>query len=169
MSTKQYNKKLYFSGPIQGIQQIDPNFSWAIVQYIKSLGYDVLSEHVAGRTKQENTKILLEKTGIDRTSEKESWWGVYKVDMNWVDEADSFVAVVDGPSHGVGMEIMRALLKPQRGLNETSIICLVHQENLNKLSWMIRGVPVEQYPNFHLETYTNIDNAKSVLENLLAK
>lgn len=88
--------------------------------------------------------------------------------MAWVDECDYLIAVVDGPSHGVGMEIMRALMKEERGLNKTQILCLVHKETYPRLSWMIRGVP-ENYKNFSLEKYTNLKDAISLVEDFILK
>ncbi|MCA9302384.1 hypothetical protein H6802_03290 [Candidatus Nomurabacteria bacterium] len=160
--------KIYFSGSLQGIKHKDPNFSYGLVQYMKSNGYDVLSEHVAARTHDEQDDIFLEKTGIDRRnpSTNDPWISAYKIDMDWVDEADYLIAVVDGASHGVGMEIMRALLKEERGLNKTTILCLVHEDNLDKLSWMLRGVPKE-YNNFKVSTYKDLESAIKVVCSLL--
>jgi hypothetical protein len=162
------NNKIYFSGSLQGVKHSDPAFSWDLVQHMKSLGFDVLSEHVAARTHDEQDDIFLEKTGIDRRDPnvEDPWFSAYKIDMDWVDAANYLIAVVDGPSHGVGMEIMRALMKEERSLNKTNILCLVHKDNKARLSWMIRGVP-ESYDNFKVVTYMDTDNAKEIVEKFL--
>lgn len=162
--------KIYFSGSLQGIKHKDPEFSYKLVQHIKNKGYVVLSEHVAARNQNEQDDIFLNRTGIDRRdpSIKEPWISAYKIDMDWVDEADYLIAVVDGASHGVGMEIMRALLKEERGLNKTKILCLVHEDKLSTLSWMLRGVP-KKYKNFRIKTYTNLDTAIISIDSFLTR
>ena len=161
--------KIYFSGSIKGILNTDPNFSWDLVQYMKSLDFNVLSEHVAGRDKEERDELFLKNTGVD-INKVEDWAAVaYEWDMKWVDECNYLVSVVDGPSHGVGMEIMRALLKKERGLNETKILCLVHEDRFDKLPGMIKGVPRDQYPNFDVQTYVDIESAKKTVDKFLGK
>ena len=163
-----HKNKIYFSGSLQGVKHKDPEFSYKIVQHMKSKGFDVLSEHVAARNQTEQDDIFLEKTGIDRRNPNiiDPWVSAYKIDMGWVDTADYLVAVVDGSSHGVGMEIMRALLKGERGLKRTKILCLVHEDKLNTLSWMLRGVPKE-YKNFHIRTYTSLESAIFAVDSFL--
>lgn len=169
--TKHINSrnKIYFSGSLQGIKHKDPNFGWELVQHMKNLGFDVLSEHVVARTHEEQDDIFLEKTGVDRKNPniKEPWVNTYQAEMKWIDEADYLIAVVDGPSHGVGMEIMRALLKEERGLNKTNILCLVHEQNISRLSWMIKGVPTKHYSNFMIKKYTDLKSAKEAVKKFL--
>lgn len=158
-------KKIYFSSSLQGVKHKDSEFCFKLVQYMKSLGCNVLSEHVAARTNDERDDLFLERTGIDRRDKSltEPWFITYKEEMKWVDEADYLIAIVDGPSHGVGMEIMRALLKEERGLNKTQILCLVSTENYYKLTWMLKGIPKE-YDNFVLSTYNDFDEAKMLVD-----
>jgi len=165
--TSSPNNKIYFSGSLQGIRHCDPNFSWELVQFMKKLGFEVLSEHVAAKTQKEGEDIFFMKTNIDRRKLDKAWFSTFDVDMGWVDKANYLVAVVDGPSHGVGMEIMRALLKGERGLNITNILCLVNENNLEKLSWMIRGISKQKYPNFSLKTYTDLLSAKNLVKKFL--
>ncbi|MEK7526093.1 MAG: hypothetical protein AAB546_01285, partial [Patescibacteria group bacterium] len=97
----------------------------------------------------------------------EPWLLIRKQDNEWVDQATHLVAVVNAPSHGVGMEIERAILKPQRGLNETPILCLIHETLLDKLSFMVRGVSEDEHPSFHLKTYTNLQEAQNTVHDFL--
>ena len=100
-------------------------------------GADVLSEHVAARTPEEMRAIRLTRIGKrikDLDTKAGLWFGVRQIDTEWVDEATHVVAVVNSPSHGVGMEIERALLKPERGLPFTPILCLIREDLLEKLS-----------------------------------
>lgn len=162
-----YMKKIYYSASVQGITHKDPNFGWELVQYMKSLGFNVISEHVAGRGHEENKALFLKNFGIDFMQTPNPKETIFKTDISLVDAAEIMICVVDGPSHGVGMEIMKGLLKPRLGLNETKIKCLVHQDNLEKLTWMIRGVPQSEFPNFSISTYTDIDSAKQVVKEFL--
>lgn len=161
------NNKIYFSGSIYGIKHKDPDFSWDLVQHMKEKGFNVLSEHVAGRNRKEMREIFKKNTGVDQGNKEERYFVAYEWDMKWVDECNYLIAVVDGPSHGVGMEIMRAILKSERGLNTTKILCLVHEDNIKSLSGMIQGVPREQYPDFKVEEYTDLENAKDIVNRLL--
>jgi hypothetical protein len=130
-------------------------------------GANVLSEHVAARTPEEMESIRATRIG-ERIKEiqghPEPWLAVRKIDVEWVDEATHIVSLVNAPSHGVGMEIERALLKPERGLPFTPILCLIKEEFLEKLSYMVRGIKDE---GFFLKTYQNIFDAESLVNDFL--
>jgi hypothetical protein len=64
------------------------------------------------------------------------------------------------------MELMRALQKPYRGLRPTPILCLVHEDNLQKLSYMIRGASYE-HGLFKVVTYTSVEEAHSLIQRFL--
>lgn len=159
--------KVYYSGSIRGVANPEPDFAYRLVNYMIDNGADVLSEHVGARTTQELNEIFLRKSGVDRRKFKEPWCVAREIDMRWVDEATHVVAVVNGPSHGVGMEIERAILKPQRGLPETPILCLIQEESADKLTWMIKGVSKDESPDFYLKTYKDIEDAKKIITNFL--
>ncbi len=176
MKVKKKNKpnlnqlKVYYSGSISGVPEAEPDFAWHLVQYMIEQGVDVLSEHVAGRTREEMEKIRARRMDLElqeMLSREKPWFDIRKLDTEWVDEATHMVALVNAPSHGVGMEIERALLKPERGLPETPILCLVHSNLKEKLSYMIRGIRKEEYPNFFLATYDNLEEAKEIVRTFL--
>lgn len=162
--------KVYYSGSIQGVREAEPDFAWDLVQYMIGEGVNVLSEHVAARTKEERDKIKARNLGLDlkeMLSEEEPWFSIREADTKWVDEATHMVALVNAPSHGVGMEVERALLKPERGLPLTPILCLVHTDMLEKLSCMIKGVKQDDYPSFFLATYNDLEEAKEIVKDFL--
>ncbi len=161
--------KVYFSGTIRGAPNPDPEFSWKLVQYMIKNGADVLSEHVAGRTQKEIDEIFARRAGVDTRKSDKPWLIARKIDMGWLDEATHIVALVDSPSLGVGMEIERAIGKPNRGLNETSVLCLVHKDLIDRLSFMIRGVTKKEAPSYSLKTYKDLDHAKKVVHDFLTK
>lgn len=161
--------KVFFSGTIRGATNPDPDFSWKLVQYMIKNGADVLSEFVAGRTKKEMDEIFARRTGMDLRKKNKPWLIARKVDTGWLDEATHIVALVDSPSLGVGMEIERAIEKPNRGLNKTFILCLVHKDLIDGLSFMIRGVTKKEAPSYSLKTYKDLDHAKKVVHDFLTK
>jgi hypothetical protein len=164
-------RRVYFSGPIANKSSVeDAGFSWQLVQYMASGGAEVLSEYVAARTKEEREKILATKEGVELDeilSRPEPWFGIRRQDLKWVDKATHFVAVVNGPSHGVGMELERAILKPNLGLNVTPILCLVQEDLLAKLTYMIRGISMDECPDYYLQTYHDLEHAKEIVRTFL--
>ena len=161
---------VYYSGSIRGVPEAEPDFAWQLVRFMIENGAIVLSEHVAARTQQERDEIRARNIGMsveDMLSEPNPHIRIRRNDVEWVDAASHFVALVNAPSHGVGMEIERALLKTKRGLNETQILSLVHEANRQKLSSMILSIPQEDYPNFHLVSYKDLPEAISITEKFL--
>ncbi|OGM24340.1 hypothetical protein A2715_02390 [Candidatus Woesebacteria bacterium RIFCSPHIGHO2_01_FULL_39_32] len=161
-------KKVYFSNTVTGMPDTERDFGWKLVQFMKENGADVLSDFVGARNKKEHIRMFLDKTGFDREKEPNPWFFVRKTDTKFVDEATHVVAVVNGPSYGVGMEIERAILKPQRRLDETPILCLVREDLLRDLSFMIRGVSKKEAPKFQLKIYKNISEAKKLINEFLS-
>lgn len=160
-------KTIYFSASIKG-ENADPELGYQVVTDLKKSGYTVLSEHVGSRTSEEMSAKLLETTGVDvaQLTEPERAAFIRKIDTEWVDEADFLVVVITGASLGVGMEIERALSKPDRGLQVTPIYCFVHEEYFSVLSAMVRGVIEEQ---FMLFPYGNFADISKQLDEVLPK
>ncbi len=91
---------------------------------------------------------------------------VYKLDALLVDQATHLIALLDNPSFGVGMEIERALTKPQRGLHETKILGLIHKNNYAKTSKMILGA---QSKNFIIRAYETKEDVVRVVREFLGE
>jgi len=149
-------KKVYFSASIRGTV-VNPEIGPQLVKAMQVGGATVLSEHVAINDPRERYEVFFKNTGIRVQNPNEMARVLREVDMRWVDEATHIVSVVDGPSHGVGMELERALLKPERGLNTTPILALINEDSLKNLSAMILGI---NNPDFYLKTYKTIADAK---------
>jgi hypothetical protein len=168
MTTHPYSKcKVYYSGSIKGIPEPDKELPWKLVRFMAEGGADVLSEHVAARSHKEMEEIRAKRIG-DRMSEVENnpepWFGVRKMDLEWVEEATHLVALVNSPSSGVGMEIQHAIDKPRMGLNKTPILCLVREDLADKITWMIRGLTSEEA---HLRTYKDYTEATQLIDKFL--
>lgn len=68
------------------------------------------------------------------------------------------------------MELQRAIDKPPLGYKKTPILCLVHEDNLEGLSSMVRGInPDEENVDFELKTYKSLEEAKSLVFAFLAR
>lgn len=161
--------EVYFSGSIKG-DLPNREIGFELVKFIIENGGVVNSAHVAARSSEEmfETFVLMSGRGVGEDGkDARNAQMAYEVDMGWVDRATHLVAVIDGPSHGVGMEIMRALLKPKMGLNTTPIICFVHEDRKDKVSWMILGSNSEFPGVLELVTYSSIEDARRKLEKFL--
>lgn len=162
-------KKIYFSGPISVANEGDLNFNYTLVQFMKENGANVLSEHVGGRSFDERNDIFAKNFGHDRRVEPNPWFFVRGLDIQCVDNATHMIAVVDKPSLGVGSEIQRAIDKPRIGLNQTPILCLVREDLLSGLSFMVRGISKDENPDFVLEVYKTTEDAKEIIQRFLLK
>lgn len=153
--------EVYFSNSIQGVLNQDPNLGWEVVEYLSQNGAHVLDKHVAGRNQEEKDLLFIEDNGFDFRTAENPKIAVEESDIKQVDQATHIIAFVDGPSHGVGNEIQRAIDRFEFNGEKVQILCLVNEANANKLSWMISGKEAPRYPIFHLKTYSNVEDAKS--------
>lgn len=163
-------RKVYYSGSIKGAPEIEPDFAWKLVHYMMDNGAVVLSEHVAARNQQERDDVRARNLGItveEMLQDPEPQFGIRRQDLKWVEEATHVVALINAPSHGVGMELQHTILKPRLGLNLTPILCLIHQGVADRLSFMVSGVSRDETPCFYLETYADLDSAKLSVEKFL--
>lgn len=165
-------KKVYYSGSIAGVAEKEPDFAEHLVRYMTENGATILSEHVAIPHKKEEFKLVLAtKLGLSleefiQLDQDELSRRIYENDMLMVNNATHFIALVNAPSHGVGMEIQRALDKPKMGLNPTPILCLIHEDAKLRLSAMIRGV-AETNKYFLLKTYSTFIGAEQAVYEFL--
>lgn len=166
---------VYYSGSIKGVKEAEPDFPWQLVQYMIDQGANVLSEHVAARSSEEMETVRARKCDISidellRIKNSEQWCKFLRQeDIKWVHQATHLIALVNGPSHGVGMEIQEALRKPQLGFNLTPILCLVHKDMVNSLSGMVKGIcpEVDGQVKFSLRTYQDLDEVKKIVYEFL--
>ena len=116
-----------------------------LVEEMISLGYDVLTAHIA-------------ETGIEEIDGREDPNDIYQRDVAWIRESDLLVAEVSSPSHGVGYEIGYALniQKP--------VLCLYNQKAV--VSKMITGNP---HPLLAVKKYQDGEGAVQVLRESLVE
>ncbi len=159
--------EVYYSGSIRGVSEPDPELPWKLVQFMLENGANVLSEHVAARNPREMAEIRARRMGTtvaELNQDPAPWIRVRSQDLAWVDQATHVVALVNGPSHGVGMEIQHALLKPRLGKNITQILALVREDLASKVTFMIQGITEN---NFSLAEYTDFESAAAIVSRFL--
>ena len=165
--------KIYYSGSIAGTAEEDVELPVKIVEFLAAKGHDVLSKHVAlpsNYTSANGFKFKLPQAILDMPKMPEGYelfQAVRKNDVESVDAAEYFIVLINAPSHGVGMEIERALLREERGLSAVPMLCLLHEKNKDKASWMIRGVDQNIHKNFEIFLYNNFNNIKTKLESFV--
>lgn len=163
--------RIFYGSAIQGAKDRSEraHVHRTLIELIKSKGHAVISEHTAGRGKEETAELLekaigpLPPLGIERT--------VYvRRKMIEAIEGDIGAAIfeVSTPSIGTGIEIAHAYLRPKKGLPEIPILSLYQRGHWpNNLSSMIRGITHEEIPNFHQKEYTDLEDANSYVSGFL--
>lgn len=159
--------KVYFSNSIQGILNQDPEMGWKIVNYLAENGAHVLDKHVGGRNEVERNAIFKQELGFDYNKQENPKASLEQADIGLVDKATHIVAFVNGPSHGVGNEIQRAIDRYEFRGENVQILCLVSKEMAEKLSWMIIGKESSRYPIFRLKVYKDLEDAKKQIYDFL--
>lgn len=136
-------KKIYFAASIRGGRD-DVHIYRQLIEHLTKSGI-VFTEHIGLDNVEDTEESFTDKQIHDR-------------DIKWLQNADLIVAEVTTPSLGVGYEIGRAveLQKP--------VLCLFRKNSEKLLSAMISG-------SEGVETifYTNIDDAKQLINNYLDK
>ncbi|MGD2178528.1 MAG: nucleoside 2-deoxyribosyltransferase [Anaerolineae bacterium] len=135
--------KIYFAGSIRGGRQDAARYGH-IIELLKRHG-QVLTQHVG-------------ETDPDDAEEGLSDEDIYKRDMTWLEEADTLVAEVTVPSHGVGYEIARAeaLAKPT--------LCIYRTGQRRRLSALIAG-----NPSLRCESYQRVRELDIILASFLRR
>ncbi len=134
-------KKVYFACSIRGGRD-DVQTYESIVGYLNPKCI-LLTEVFADKK--------LTSEGMNKPSEE-----IWKVDLEWLKDADLVVAEVTNPSLGVGYEIAKAeaMDKP--------ILALFRNDGTRRLSAMIEGSP-----NIHVVYYETVEEVEQSIEAFL--
>lgn len=111
--------KIYFSGAISGGRQRQPLYQ-RMVAFLKDMGDEVLSEHVA------HAQVLQQEAQLSAAE-------IFRRDLSLVASSDGLLAEVSTPSLGVGYEIAIALQ------HRRPVLCLCEQGIF--LTRMLTGNP----------------------------
>lgn len=134
--------KIYFAGSIAGGRTYLETYQ-KIVAYLKTMGHQILTEHVVW------PDVLEWETNF--THEQ-----VYARDIGWLTESDCLIAEVSKPSLGVGYEICY-------GLRLGKPVLCVYQKDLC-LSSLILG---NTSPGMHVKEYGNDQELKNLIDEFL--
>ncbi|MBR0341069.1 MAG: nucleoside 2-deoxyribosyltransferase [Oscillospiraceae bacterium] len=136
-------KNIYFCGSIRGGRN-DVNLYQRIIDFIKSYGNTVLTEHIASP----------EVFGLERNQSDNEIWAQ---DMTWLSQADLVIAECSTPSLGVGYELAVA-----KHLNKKTIVFARKSDRSSSLSAMIAGDPY-----YSVFIYSSEDELFEILEHVL--
>lgn len=158
------NKKLvYFCGAIRGDRTYHKIIK-ELIKFIKEKGTPVLTEHVG---EDNPIRAFAEKIG---KKEKELIPAdIEKQDIYWLDMANYVIAEISGASTGVGREIEYARTKEKFGKTPAKILCLYDKSKEFNVSPMIKGMTQNRYPNIQISSYSNLEEAKSLIDQFLSK
>ena len=133
---------IYFSCSLTGGRSDQPVYA-AMVDWMLAQGHEVPTAHLA------RPEVMAEETEIAPET-------VYTRDIAWVDAAETVVADVTTPSHGVGYEIAYALMtgKP--------VLCLAREGA--RVSKMITG-----NPKLTFARYANVGQAVQLVAGFLER
>jgi len=163
---------IFYGAAIQGASNRKKRaevHSWCI-QAIRKIGFHVCTEHTTGKTYEEAIHKLEQAIGPIPTEDCQRRIYVRNKMIEAI-EGDIKAAVfeVSTPSLGTGIEIAHAYLRPRMGLPEIPILALYEKEYWpNKLSTMIQGLSQETVPYFTLKEYTDLEEAKTIIEDFLS-
>ena len=124
------------------------------------------TEHTTGKTYEEAIEKLEQSIGKMPKDDQERRIFVRNKMIEGI-ESNIRAAVfeVSTPSLGTGIEIAHAYLRPRTGLKEIPILALYEKDYWpNKLSTMIRGIPIEELPNFNFKEYKNINDVENIIQ-----
>lgn len=167
-------KKIYFSTSILGAAEADADLPEKLVSFMIESGFDVVSKHVAlpsNFISAAGVKMKLPAPVAAKAAdmtETEICQEIRDFDTKGVDASDYIITLINAPAHGVGMELERALLRPERGLSPAKILCLASANPAPRISGMIRGINPAQFPHFQLSLYKDAADAKRIVELFLS-
>ncbi len=164
---------IFYGAAIQGAtdRKDRAHINADIIASIKSLGFQVVTEHTTGMDFDDTANKLEESIGPLPPVGSERTVFIRNKMIQLV-ESDICAAVfeVSIPSLGTGIEIAHAYLRPRMGLQAVPVIAL-YQNGFwpNKLSTMLNGITKDAVPHFHLVRYDSPEEIHSLLKPLLTE
>ena len=141
-----------------------------LIDTIKEEGYEVFSEHTAGKTKQETAKIFEREFGPLPASGIEREIAIRDILIQGI-EGDVCAAIfeVSVPSSGVSVEFTHAYLRPRLGLPEIPILTVYKNNSCHHdLTTMIKGISPAEIPNLTQRKYHELEQAKTYVREFLS-
>lgn len=169
---KPHNVKIFFGAPIQGHTRWGEQAeTYAfILRIIRESRGQVLSEHAAAFTREETNQKLEDTLGPLPEEDYERRVHVRNKMIEFLerDDLSGIIFEVSTPSLGTGIEIAHAYLRVRLGLKPVPILLLYKKDFWpNKLSTMVRGVPLSEYPNFNLIEYSDFEGLQKIVRSFV--
>jgi len=165
--------KIFYGAAIQGAEHREKraNIHKTIIDSIKKQGFDVYTEHTTCKTYKEAIEKLEQSIGkMPKDDIKRRIFVRNKMIEGIESDIKAAIFEVSSPSLGTGVEIAHAYLRPRMGLKEIPILALYEKDYWpNKLSTMIRGISIKEFPNFNLVEYASIDDVENIIHNFFSK
>jgi hypothetical protein len=165
--------KVFYGAAIQGAENREKRaiIHKTIIESIKKQGLEVYTEHTTGKTYEEAIEKLEQSIGkMPKNDQKRRTFVRNKMIEGINSNIVAAVFEVSTPSLGTGIEIAHAYLRPKMGLDEIPILALYEKDYWpNKLSTMIRGIPKEEFSNFSLIEYKNIDELENIINKFFTR
>lgn len=160
--------KIFYGASIQGGRQ-KSNFNGEIIDYLKNIGINLISEHVRGENRMEVRALLAQSLNVDEKSLTPEL--IRNKAIEWC-ESDINAAIfeVSVPSLGTGIEIAHCYLRPRLGLREIPILCLYEKDFWsNRLSTMLTGANSEKDILLNIVEYKSINEVKEIILEFINK
>ena len=167
------NHKIFYGAAIQGAVRRSEraHVNAGIIDAIKSMEFEVMTEHTTGLDFDDTAKKLEKSIGPLPPAGKERTVFIRNKMIQSI-ESDICAAIfeVSTPSLGTGIEIAHAYLRPRMGLPTIPVIVL-YQNGFwpNKLSAMINGISATELPHFHLIEYEALEDIFQQLKPVLKR
>jgi hypothetical protein len=165
--------KVFYGAAIQGAENREKraNIHKFIIDTIKKQGFEVYTEHTTGKTYKEAIEKLEQSIGkMPEDDLKRRIFVRNKMIEGIESDINAAIFEVSTPSLGTGVEIAHAYLRPRMGLKEIPILALYEEDYWqNKLSTMIRGIPIKELSNFNLVEYANIADLEKIISKFFSK
>ena len=164
-------ERVFYGAAIQGaVDRVERGrVNRSVINLINGLGFEVISEHTTGQSRDETMVILERQMGSLPQDPHERSRIIRRAMLELID-GDIVMAVFETsvPSLGTGIEIDHACTRPDRGLPAIPIIALYQKDYwIHGLSSMVRGIDSEDLPNFSLIEYEDLPDLESKLRDAL--
>ncbi len=137
--------KVYFGFTVAG-DRSTAQHARRMVDLLESMGHEVLTRHLVAENARE----------MDRTLTPQA---VFRRDMDWLDQADIFIAEVSGSSFGIGYETGFVL-----GATQKKCLLFYRHEAAARISLLIVG---NEHPNCTLAPYSAPEEMEARLRALM--
>ena len=137
--------KVYFGFTVAG-DRSSLETARRMVELLESLGHEVLTRHLVNDNAAEMDRMITPQA-------------IFARDMDWLSQADIFIAEVSGSSFGIGYEAGFLL-----GSTQKKCVLFYRRELEKRVSLLITG---NHHPNCRLAPYGQADEMEAILRTIL--